>query len=285
MKRPATKRTLLTLTLVLAATASAFAQQKEGPKRRYDDSFVGPVRTVRVEVASYVKRGGKLVEGPRRLSFTNSYSEDGKRREWEYYEADGTLRERSVTVYDDAGRVVEQYYYKGRDHLNGKLVSRPDEGETILYNSDGSLRQRRVIVIREDGSREVKVYNADGTLFRTSVVKTGEWGMTSKHYNADGGLLSEMDDRYGAGGSHVIKEQSYDANGAPVGLEVTNARYGLDGFESDAVNSDGTRSKTRGTDERDAHGNLAKSIRYVWDEAAGDYVPTTVTYYTVTYYR
>src|SRR3954465_4935838 len=102
MKRPATKRILLTLTLALAASATAFAQRTGGLERRYEDPFVGPVRTVRVEVASYVKRDGELVEGPRKLSFTDSYSEDGKRREWEDYAADGTLRYRSVIVYDDA---------------------------------------------------------------------------------------------------------------------------------------------------------------------------------------
>src|SRR5205085_12531521 len=114
MKRHATKRILLTLTLVLAASATAFAQQASGLELRYGDMFVGPVRTVRVETASYVKRDGALVEGPRRLSFAVSYSEDGKRSEWEYYAADGTLRDRSVIVYDDRGRMVEQYYYSGR---------------------------------------------------------------------------------------------------------------------------------------------------------------------------
>jgi hypothetical protein len=285
MRNHATKRILLTLTLVLAASAAASAQQAGGLERRYGDMFVGPVRTVRVETASYVKRDGELVEGPRKLSFAVSYSEDGKRSEWEYYAADGALRDRRVIVYNDRGRMVEQYYYKGRDQLNGRVISKPDKGETLYYNSDGSLRLRAVIVIREDGSREVKSYNAEGALKKTLVVKSGDWGMTAKHYDVNGMPLVESSARYGAGGAQEIEEQHYDANGAPAGREVTTARYGADGFESVVVKPDGTRSKTRGTYERDAHGNLVKAISYVWDEAASDYVPTAVTYYTVTYYR
>jgi antitoxin component YwqK of YwqJK toxin-antitoxin module len=285
MKRHATKRTLLTLTLVLAASATAFAQKASGLELRYDDMFVGPVRTVRVETASYVKRDGELVEGPRRLSFTNSYSEDGKRREWEYYAADGALRDRSVIVYNDGGRVVEQYSYRGSGRLNAKSISKPDEGETLNYDGDGRLRSRSVIVIREDGSREVNLYNADGTLKKRLVVKSGDWGMNAKYYDVNSRLLAEDDSRYGEGGKQVIEEQRYDANGAPVNREVTNARYGPDGFESDVLKPDGAHVKTRGTWERDAHGNPVKRIEYIWDEAAGDYMPTTVTYYTVTYYR
>jgi hypothetical protein len=285
MKRHAMKRILLTLTLVLAASATAFAQQAGGLERRYGDMFVGPVRTVRVETASYVKRDGALVEGPRKPSFAISYSEDGKHSEWEYYAADSTLRDRSVIVYDDAGRLVEQYCYSGRDRLTAKFISKPDEGETLNYDGEGRLRRRVVIVKREDGSRDVRVYNADGTLYRTSFVKSGDWGMTAKTYDVNGVPLVESSARYGAGGSQDIEEQHYDANGAPVNREVTNARYGPDGFESDVVKPDGTQSKTRGTYERDAHGNRVKAISYVWDEAAGDFVPTAVTYYTVTYYR
>lgn len=285
MKLPAAKRVLPTLALTLAASVAAFAQKAGGLERRYDDLFVGPVRTVRVEVASYVKRDGKLVEGPRKLSFTNSYSEDGKRREWEYYAADGTLSYRSVVVYDDGGRVVEQYNYRGRDQLNTKVISKPDEGETLYYNADGSLRNRKVIVVREDGSREVKFYNADGTIRRTSVVKSGDWGMTAKIYDANGRLLLDNDARYGEGGKQEIEEQSYDANGERAGRVHVNARYSLDGFESDVLNPDGTHVRTRGTYERDAYGNPVKLVSYVWDASAGGYVPSQVTYYTVTYYR
>src|SRR5205085_11098910 len=139
---------------------------------------------------------------------------------------------------------VEQYYYSGRDRLTAKSISKPDEGETLTYNGDGSLRDRRVIIIRDDGSREVKFYNAEGALRKTLVVKSGDWGMNAKYYDVNGRLLAEDDSRYGKGGTQVLEDQRYDANGAPVNREVTNARYGPDGFESDVVKPDGTRSKT-----------------------------------------
>src|ERR1700749_1457334 len=112
MKGLEMKRLLLLLTLTLAASASTFAQTG-GLEHRNGDMFVGPVHTARGETASYVKRDGALVEGPRRLSFSVSYSEDGKRSEHEDYTEDGRLRRRDVNVYDDAGRLIEQEVYHG----------------------------------------------------------------------------------------------------------------------------------------------------------------------------
>jgi len=286
MKRPAAKRILLTLTLMAAASLSAFAQQAGGLERRNGDMFVGPVRVVRVETASYVKRDGELVEGPRRLSIAVSYSEDGKRREYENYAADGsTLRGRSVIVYDDAGRMVEQTYYSGDDKLIAKIVSKPDEGETLNYNPDGTLRQRVVTVKREDGSREVRVYNGDGTLYGTSVVRSGDGAMASKSFDENGMMRGETASQRGARGAHVQEEQTYDAIGAPANRRVTTVGAGANEFESVVSKPDGTQVRTRETRERDARGNPVKSIGYVWDASAGDYVPSRVTYYTVTYYR
>src|ERR1700754_2841650 len=110
MKGLQMKRLLLPLTLALSASASAFAQTG-GLERRVGDALVGPVRTARVETATYFKQDGALVEGPRRLTSSVSYSEDGKRREEESYAEDGTLRQRLVEVYDDAGRMIEQESY------------------------------------------------------------------------------------------------------------------------------------------------------------------------------
>jgi hypothetical protein len=284
MKRPAMKRTLLTLTLVLAASVPAFAQQAGGLERRNGDVFVGPVRTARAETASYVKRDGELVEGPRKLAFAVSYSEDGKRRDWEDYAPDGTPRRRNVIVYDDAGRMVEQNYYSGHDQLVARIVRKPNEGEKLVYDGNGRAR-RTVIVKREDGSMEARVYNADGTLDRTSVMKRDDDAFTTKSNDGNGMLLGESDARVGAGGSHVNEDQHYDAIGAPANRRVTTVSPGANKFESVVVKPDGTQLRMRETRERDARGNPVKSVRYVWDEAAGDFVPTAVTYYTVTYYR
>src|SRR5919202_5777325 len=128
------KRPLLTLALTLAASASAFAQQAGRLELRNGDSYFGPVQSVRAEGARFVKQDGALVEGPRVLIYTISYSEDGKRREQEDYAPDGTPCSRYVTVYDDQGRSLEFDSYAGRDRLVRRIVYNPDEGETLYYD-------------------------------------------------------------------------------------------------------------------------------------------------------
>src|ERR1051325_4956574 len=129
MKRLEMRTLLLSLALTLSACVAARAQAGAGGLERRDfDPLVGPVHTTRDEVAKYVRQDGALVEGPRRLVASTSYSEDGKRRDCEIYAEDGTVRQRSVSVYDDAGRFVEQLIYTGRDNLLARVVSRPDAG-------------------------------------------------------------------------------------------------------------------------------------------------------------
>src|SRR5919206_1097260 len=285
MKRLSTKRLLLSLALILTASASAFAQQARRLELRYGDLFVGPVHTARVERAQYVKQDGALVEGPRKLAFAVSYSEDGKSRDYETYGGDGTLHGRNVVVYDDAGRRVEQKFYSGGGDLVARIVSKPDEGEVLNYHGDGRLRQRIVTVRREDGTKEVKFYNGDGTLYGTSIIKSGDGALASKSFDENGTLRGETASQSGALGAHVQEEQRYDSIGAPSGRTVLTANSGASEFEAVVVKPDGAQLRTRETRERDARGNPVKSIKYVWDDAAGDFVPTEVFYYTVTYYR
>lgn len=250
------KRLLLTLTLALAASVPAFAQ-KAGRVEVRDDDFVGPVRTVRAETATYVKRDGVLVEGPRKLSYTLSYSEDGKRREEETYAVEGRPRGRTVTLYDDAGRTVGYSRYSESGQLIGKTIRKPDEGETLIYYGDGTLRQRSVAAPRGDGTTEVRVYNAYGALEQTLVYESGK---------GDGTLYRPP----------VVKRD---------GMTVSTAGPRVKEYESVVVKPDGTRLRTRERRERDEHGNGVKLVRCVWDADARDFVPTEVFYLTITYYR
>jgi hypothetical protein len=248
MKGLQAKRLLIPLTLALLAPASAFAQSG-GLERRIGDALVGPVHTARVETASYFKQDGALVEGPRRLSSSVTYSEDGKRREEESYAEDGTLRQRFVEVYDDAGRVIEQETYDGRGGLLAKVVARPDAGEVLTYGPDGKLLQRVVTARGEGGVTESKTYDASGALLKRGVSEDG-------------------------------------ANGAPAARRVASIGAGSGSVDVSAERPRGSQfEKTRVTREYDTRGNVVKSVSYVWDNAAGDFAPSSVAYYTVTYYR
>lgn len=278
------KKLLLSLALALAAAAAH--AQAGGLERRDGDIFVGPVREARVETASYVKQDGAIVEGPRRLAASVSYSEDGKRSEDENYAEDGTLRLKLVRVYDDQGRVIEQEIYDGRGGLQAKVVSRPDAGEVSTYGADGKLRQRVVTVRGEDGSTETRTYDADGVLQRRGVLARTEGGAVSKEYDASGALRAETSVRRGEGGARVNEERRYDAHGAPTARRV--ATIGASPGEVE-VSVERPRAnqfeKTRVTRELDSRGNPIKIVRHVWDAASGDFVPAEVSYYTLTYYR
>lgn len=279
------KRHLLSVALTLTASASALAQTG-GLERRNGDALVGPVRTARVETASYVKQDGALVEGPRRLSSSISYSEDGKHREEESYAEDGTLRQRFVGVYDDAGRVIEQESYDGRGVLQAKVVSRPDAGEVLTYGPDGNLRQRAVTTRGENGVSETKTYDAGGALIRRGVLERVEGGAVLKTYDVQGALRGEATARRGEGGGHVNDERWYDANGAPTAHRVATHVAGSGNGELSVERARGSQvERTRVTREYDSRGNVVKSVSHVWDNAAGDFAPSAVTYYTLTYYR
>src|ERR1043165_4907991 len=167
--------------LVLKSAASAFAlcllatgaraQQKGYVEFRSGDAFVGHVKSVRIETAEFSKVGGALVEGPRRLSVSVSYSPDGKRSVYEGYAPDGTLRQRYVHVYDDAGRQLEQSNYDGRSNLLTRFVNRPETSEEFIYGGDGTLRQR-IQSVRSEGHGqliEVRTYDGAGALVRRAV--------------------------------------------------------------------------------------------------------------------
>ena len=280
------KRLLLTLALTLSASAHAFAQSG-GLERRVGDALVGPVREARIETANYVRRGGELVEEPRHVSSIVSYTPDGKRCDQREYADDGaTLIKRFVQVYDDAGRVAEHETYDWRDRLLEKVVFRFDEGETLTYDGEGNLKQRVVTEQRDGGVTETRRYGASGALLSRSVIERGESGATMKSYDAYGALRGETTVSRRADGAHVSEYQSYDAGGAPTRRRVStaDARSGVIDTADDRPDRKGI-SRIRQTREYDARGNLSKLVVYVWDKEAGDYVPSYVSYYTVTYYR
>jgi antitoxin component YwqK of YwqJK toxin-antitoxin module len=279
------KKLLLALALTLSTSALARAQTG-GLERRIGDALVGPVHTARGETAVYVRQDGALVEGPRRLSSSVSYSEDGKRREEESYAEDGTLRQRFVEVYDDAGRMTEQESYNGRGGLLAKVVARPDAGEVLTYGPDSKLRQRVITVRGEGGVTESRTYDASGALLKRGVLERGDGGAVAKTYDANGTLRSEATARRSEGGERSNEEQRYGADGAPAARRVATHVAGSGDAEVSVERPRGSQvERTRVTREYDTRGNVVKSVSYVWDNAGGEFAPSSVAYYTITYYR
>ena len=274
--------------LLLSLSLSAFASaQQRAVEFRQGDALKGPVRSARVERATFSKVDGVPVEGPRRLSSISSYTPDGKRQEQESYKPDGTLRNRYVHVYDDAGNEVEMSVFDGAGDLQMKKVYRPATGETLTYNGDGSLRARRVVINRPDGTQaETHLYDGSGALRERAVNerdgKTSVWST----YGADGSLKKRDVHALNYGGPHHTESKTYAPDGSVAGRRVSDVDAAVSDLrETEERGGGGSPRKTRETREYDSRRNLTKLVNFSWNAETGEYEPASVSYYTVEYYR
>lgn len=281
-------RRALLASLLLAALAGAAPARQKGLEFRNSDAFKGPVKSVRIEQADYRRVKGVLVEGPRRLMSFVSYAPDGKSREYVDYAPDGSVQDRLTTVYDDSGNELEESWFDAKGGLKTRRVSVPQAGETLTYNGDGSLRDRRVAVRDYDGRLvESRLYDAAGALRERRANELVGGLPVWNTYGADGALKQRDTYTLEDGGRRRTVLQTYGADGSLFRRKV---------LESDAAANElrvvvelgvaaAEPPRTRETREHDSHKNLIKQTRYVWNEAAGEFEPSSVTYYTITYYR
>ena len=277
---------LVLVPLLFALTLSAPARQRS-VEFRQGDAMRGPVKSVRIEHAAFARADGRLVEGPRRLTVVSTYTPDGRRKEYEGYAPDGTLRQKYVYVYDDAGNEVEMSSFDVKGKLLTRRVSHPSLGEELTYDGEGKLRERRVVVRGPDGKlSEVLLYDGEGALKERSVNarddKTSVWST----YRADGSLARRDEHTLNYGGPHRTESKTYAPDGSVAGRRVSNVDAAVKELRASEARGDAApRRQTRETREYDARGNLSKLSAYKWDDEAGDYEPYSVTYYTVEYYR
>ena len=280
------KKLLSALLLSLSLSAFASAQQR-AVEFRQGDAFKGPVKRARIERATFSRVDGRLVEGPRSLVVVSTYTPDGKRKEYEGYAPDGTLRQRYVYVYDDAGNQVEMSSFDGGGKLLMMKVYRPATGETLTYNGDGSLRERRVVINRPDGTQaETHLYDGGGALRERAVNerdgKTSVWST----YGADGALKRRDVHALNYGGPHHTESKTYAPDGSVAGRRVSDVDAAVSDLrETEERGGGGSPRKTRETREYDSRRNLTKLVNFSWNAETGEYEPAAVSYYTVEYYR
>ena len=280
------KKLLSVLLLSSSLSTLAYGQQKAVDFRQ-GDAFRGPVRSARVERASFSRVDGRLVEGARQLVSVSSYAPDGKRREVEGYAPDGALRSRHVHAYDDAGNEVEMSAFDGAGKLQMRRVYRPAEGETLTLNGDGSLRERRVVIKRPDGTQaETRLYDGSGALKERSVNerdgKTSVWST----YGADGTLRKRDVHALNYGGPHRTETSHYAPDGSVVGRRVSDVDASISDLRATSEGVDGRApKKMRETREYDSRRNLSKLTTFRWNAETEEYEPTAISYYTIEYYR
>jgi len=282
------RTTFLTLCL-LACLAGAAAAQGKAVEIREGDAMRGPVKSVRVERAHYDRVGGQLVEGARRLVATSTYTPDGKRQEQENYAPSGVVSGRRVFVYDDAGNEIEHSLFDGKGDLQMRFVRRPAEGERLVYNGDGSLRERRVVTKSPDGMViELRVYDGGGALSERSETRMEGGVAVVKVYGPDGVLKRSGERGPGPAGGRQMVEQSYNPDGTVFGRRVSAVTHASSEMVERVSVNDGHNPgprKTRETREYDSRKNLSKMVNSIWNEATNEFEPKVVTYYTVTYYN
>jgi hypothetical protein len=131
--------------------------------------LIGRVKTVRVERATFSKRGGLWTEIPRQFISTTRYNEKGDTIEELFYQPNGLPAMKVIYTYDSKGRHAEEAVFKGESSRSSRLVYHHDESgrliEKVIYNVEGALDWKVGYTYDDKGNKkEVVVSQADGSL-------------------------------------------------------------------------------------------------------------------------
>src|SRR5215470_2742970 len=101
---------LMVVMLVASMSLVGHSQQRSDADATY--ALKGPVRTFKVEVATFVSKNGDFVEGPRVLQQEASFNQDGNRTDLHIYDDKGVLARRIVMKFDGR-KMTEALNYDG----------------------------------------------------------------------------------------------------------------------------------------------------------------------------
>jgi antitoxin component YwqK of YwqJK toxin-antitoxin module len=290
---------------VLIALMSLVAIGQERSMADATYALKGPVRTLRVEIATFVSKDGDYVEQPRVAQMEASFNQDGNRTDLRIYNDKGVLSRRivmkfegrkmteainydgegnmwlrTVDVYDDKSRVKEELTYNGDDSLRSKKTfKRNEQGqaiETSEYNAQGVLLDQFKNTF--DGPRlittERKVYREDGSLASMMVYEAEKRRTETIAYQPDGSIANKT----------VRTAQQIEQYGPDGSLQKTGAISVEHRLVDEVVlNKDGsTKKESNAPDQLDAHGNWTKLTK--WQTDSHGTRPISVAYRTLTYY-
>lgn len=289
--------------LVALMSLAGHAQERSDADATY--ALKGPVRTFRVEVATFVSKDGDYLEGPRLPQMEASFNEDGNRTDLRIYDDKGVLSRRIVMKFDGR-RMTEAINYDGAGNMWLRTVDVYDDQkllkEELTYNGDGSLRSKKTFKRDELGhATETGEYNAKGVLldqFKNSfdgpILLTTE----RKVYREDGSLISTS---FYEAAKRRNETTTYQPDGSVANKTVRTGQqleqYGPDGslqktatisvpdrlLDEVVLNKDGSRIREANAPDRlDAHGNWTKLTR--WQTDSHGTRPLSVAYRTLTYY-
>lgn len=293
-----------TLAALLLASHAATAQQLITTQ---DNDLKGHVKSVREYGAEFKPKGGKLVEGKRKLDSVETYDARGLRLTNYYYTDEGNILDGGENKYDASGRLTETlvkhdkyvylpdrrvYAYDVRGNLieeksfdaQGRLLGR------YVYEYDGRCRMTRSDSIAEGQNQVFK-----GHKRTTYTYDEGGRVIEYATFMVEGENVKPDDYRLGYQRFVVL----YDAEGRrTVALRLTeegklytttvtshDAR-GEIAEESEYDSEGGVKSRTAYSYEFDVRGNWVKQITSKWVTRDGKsfFEPDSVSYREITYY-
>lgn len=296
-----------TLTLVvLLALMSALGHAQNTNMAMATYGIKGPIRTFRIEVATFVfQEGGSYVEGPRVLRSEASFNEDGNRTDLRFYNEKGAPTSRIAMTFNGR-KMIESINFDGAGKMWLRtLHSYDDEGRSngsMSYNSDGSLHSKWVLKRNNRGLvTESARYSGQGALMERNTSRYDGPRLLSQQrevYYPSGQLQSLTNyapefkrtetTTYRPNGSVLNKSfrENWDiAQYSPDGsLQKATAVSGENRLSDEVtLGKDGsTTREAERPDQIDAHGNWTKQTKWLTDEKGTR--PLKVTYRELTYY-
>jgi len=132
--------------VVLVALIALVGQAQERSMADATYGLKGPVRTFRVDVATFALKDADYVEGPRMPQMEASFNEDGNRTDLQIYDDKGVLSRRIVMKFDGL-KMTEAINYDGAGKMWLRIVDVYDDNsrlkEELTYNGDGSLLSKK----------------------------------------------------------------------------------------------------------------------------------------------
>jgi hypothetical protein len=218
-------------------------------------SLNGPVKSVRVEIASAEEKSDKLVEGPHKLSYLIRYDMNGNPIEIEDYGSAGHNITKIIFYYNQLGKLCRiqewqcsdlkapkpsykpfcKYIYKYDKAANPVKVSYYLNGllnNTMLYNYDVKGKVTQIILNMPPdklNSKVIQTYDSKGNIIEYCIDGVNK-SYTQKRiydssgkpngwaiYNKDGSLRERTVESYDGGSK---KSMEYNADGKLMGITI-----------------------------------------------------------------
>ena len=288
---------------ILIALMSLVGHAQERSMADATYALKGPVRTLKVEIATFISKDGDYLEEPRVAQMEASFNQDGNRTDLRIYNDKGVLS-RQIVMKFEGRKMTEAINYDGAGRMWLRIVDVYDKGllkEELTYNGDGSLRSKKSFKRNEPGQAiEISEYNAQGVLldqFKNTFDGPRLLTTERKVYREDGSLASmnlyEAEKRrsetttYQPDGSIANKTfrtaqqlEQYGPDGSLQKTGTISVEHRL--LDEVVLNEGSTKKVWNAPGQLDAHGNWTKLTRWQTDSQGAR--PLSVAYRTLTYY-